>query len=85
MNNGTLAILLIFGTPLVAIVGFVCIKALKILKETAPGQSQHISTEETKLMQELYQGLVRMEERVEALETLLLDRERKEGSHDTTR
>ena len=35
--------------------------------------------EETKLMQELYQGLTRMEERVEALETLLLDRERKES------
>jgi len=78
MDNGTLAILLIFGTPLVATVGFVCLKGLKILKETAPGQSQHISTEEAKLMQELYQGLVRMEERIEALETLLLDRERKE-------
>ena len=79
MDNGTLAILLIFGTPFVAVVGFVGIKVLKILKETAPGQSQHASTEETKLMQELYQGLVRMEERVEALETLLLDRERKES------
>jgi phage shock protein B len=79
MDNGTLAILLIFGTPFVATVGFVCLKGLKILKETAPGQSQHVSTEETKLMQELYQGLVRMEERIEALETLLLDRERKEG------
>ena len=30
-------------------------------------------------MQELYQGLVRMEERIEALETLLIDRERKES------
>jgi hypothetical protein len=30
-------------------------------------------------MQELYQGLSRMEERVEALETILLDRKRKEG------
>jgi hypothetical protein len=29
-------------------------------------------------MQELYQGLVAMERRIEALETLLLDRERKE-------
>ena len=79
MDHGTLAILLIFGTPFVAVVGGLCIKGLKILKGTAPGQNQHFSTEETKLMQELYQGLVRMEERVEALETLLLDRERKEG------
>ncbi len=79
MDNGTLAILLIFGTPFVAVVGFLFIKILRILKGTAPGQSQQVSTEETKLMQELYQGLVRMEERIEALETLLLDRERKEG------
>ena len=79
MDHGTLAILLIFGTPFVAVVGGLGIKGLKILKGTAPGQSQHFSTEETKLMQELYQGLTRMEERVEALETLLLDRERKES------
>jgi len=30
-------------------------------------------------MQEIYQGLSRMAERVEALEALLLDRERKAG------
>jgi phage shock protein B len=79
MDHGTLAILLIFGMPFVAIVGGLCIKALKILKGTAPGQNQRFSTEETKLMQELYQGLARMEERIEALETLLIDRERKES------
>ena len=32
---------------------------------------------ETKLIQEIYQGLSSMERRVEALETILLDRERK--------
>lgn len=79
MDNGTLFLVLFFGTPFVAVVGGLCIKALKILKGAAPGQSQRFSTEETKLMQELFQGLARMEERVEALETLLLDRERKEG------
>jgi len=79
MDHGTLAILLIFGTPFVAVVGGLCIKGLKILKGTAPGQNQHFPTEETKLMEGLYQGMVRMEERVEALETLLIDRERKES------
>jgi len=79
MDNGTLAILLIFGTPLVAVVGGFCLKGLQILKGTAAGQSQHVSAEETKLMQELFQGLTRMEERIEALETLLIDHERKEG------
>jgi phage shock protein B len=79
MDHGTLAILLIFGTPFVAVVGGLCLNGLKIVKGTASGQSQRFSTEETKLMQELYQGLARMEERVEALETLLLNRERKES------
>ncbi len=79
MDHGTLALLLIFGIPLAAIVGGVLIKALKILKGISPGQSKHFSTEETKLMQEMYQGLTHMEKRVEALETLLLDRERREG------
>ena len=33
-------------------------------------------TDETQLIQEIHQGLSRMEERVEALETILLERER---------
>ena len=79
MDHGTLAILLIFGTPLMAVVGGFCLKGLKILQGTAAGQSQHFSAEETKLMQEVFQGLTRMEERIEALETLLIAHERKEG------
>jgi len=39
-----------------------------------PGEGEG---EEVRLMQELNRGLTRMEERVEALETLLLERERK--------
>ncbi|UCD56468.1 MAG: hypothetical protein JSV16_11605 [Candidatus Hydrogenedentota bacterium] len=35
---------------------------------------------ETRLTQELHEGFLRMEERVEALETILLDRESKEGT-----
>lgn len=34
-------------------------------------------TEETRLIQEIYHGLSKMEDRVEALETLLLDDDRK--------
>lgn len=35
--------------------------------------------EESRTIQELYQGLLRMEKRVEALETLLIERERPRG------
>jgi phage shock protein B len=79
MDTGSLALLLIFGPVFAAVVGGIFIRALKIWKGISPEQSQQLRAEETRLMQELYQGLSRMEERVEALETILLDRKRKEG------
>ena len=80
MNTGSLALLLIFGPFFAAVVGGIVIKALKIWKGITPEQSHQFQAEETRLMQELHQGLVRMEERIEALETLLLDQKRKEGN-----
>jgi hypothetical protein len=40
-------------------------------------------TNETQLIQELHEGLLKMEKRIESLETILLDRERKEKINDT--
>ena len=68
-------ILLIFGTGFVAVAGGLALAALKILKGR-PNRSRQLDSDETKLMQELYQGLSRLEERVEALETLVLDQDR---------
>jgi phage shock protein B len=79
MNTGSLALLLIFGPVFAAVVGGIFLKALKIWKGISPEQSQQLRVEETKLIQELYQGLSRIEERVEALETILLERRKKEG------
>ena len=44
------------------------------------GDSGTAREEEAQLIQDLYHGLQRMEERIEALETLLLDRERSESA-----
>jgi phage shock protein B len=76
---GALALVLIFGPILAAVIGGIFIKALKILKGIPPQQSKQLRAQETKLMQEIYQGLSRMQERVEVLETILLDRQRKAG------
>jgi TM2 domain-containing membrane protein YozV len=38
---------------------------------------EQLSTDETRMIQELHLGSSRMEERIEALETIILDRERK--------
>ena len=49
---------------------------LKILKGGASPKGQKANTDEARMIQEIYQGLARMEERVESLETILLERER---------
>lgn len=78
-DTGTLAVLLIFGTPFIAVAGVVLIKALRVVTGMPSRREQkRLLDDEAKHMQELYQGLVTMERRIETLETLLLDRERKE-------
>ncbi len=48
--------------------------AIKILKGGTSKNHERAQAEESRTMQELYQGFSRMEERVEALETILLER-----------
>jgi len=79
LDAGTLAVLFIFGTPFIAVAGAVLIKALRIVTGTpSRRQQKQLLDDEARQMQALYQGLVTMERRIETLETLLLDRERKE-------
>ena len=61
-----------------AIIGSTVLMAIKILKGGLSRKGQRLQAEETRMIQEMYQGLSRMEERVEALETIILDRERKD-------
>jgi len=77
MDTGTLAVLLILAIPLLSIAGTFALKALKILKGISPEQNQQLQAEETRLIQEMHRGLAKLEERVEILETLLLDLRRK--------
>ena len=51
--------------------------AIKILKGGISRSGQRSQAEEARMIQEIYRGLSRMEERVEALETIILDRTRK--------
>ncbi|MFA6242156.1 MAG: hypothetical protein WC655_14575 [Candidatus Hydrogenedentales bacterium] len=63
--------------PLVAITGGIFLAALKIIKGGGGKRDLRETSDETRLIQDIYHGLMKMEERVEALETLLLERERK--------
>ena len=61
---GALGVLLILGAALIVMV----VWAIKSLRGDGAG------ADEAQLMQELYQGLSRLEDRVESLETILHDR-----------
>ncbi len=63
--------------PLVTIIGIVIIVSLRIIKGGGGRRDLRETSDETRLIQDIYHGLMKMEERVEALETLLLERERK--------
>ena len=76
MHPGSLAIFLIFGFPFLVVGGFFVIWALKIIQGGSAKKNDKLQAEETKIIQEIHQGLSRMEERIEALETILLDPER---------
>ncbi|MCC6796639.1 MAG: phage-shock protein [Candidatus Hydrogenedentes bacterium] len=67
---------LFFLCIMVAILGGVFLGALRIWKGEGGKARQTNNAEEARLIQDIYHGLLKMEERVEALETLLLERER---------
>jgi len=56
-----------------AIIGSTILMAIKLIKGGFSRKDQQFQTDEARVIQEIYQGLSRMEERVEALETIILD------------
>ena len=78
--HGVLILSIIFGGSILilAIIGSTILMAIKIIKGGVSRKGQNVQTDEAKKIQEIYQGFSRMEERVEALETIILDRERKD-------
>jgi phage shock protein B len=72
----------IVGGAIVAliIICVVILGAIRVLKGSSSHGGDAMSSEEARVIQEIYQGLSRMEERVEALETILLDKDGKERS-----
>ncbi len=72
-----LIVAIIFGSIVLipAVIGGTILMSIKLLKG---GTSRKDQAEDSKIIQEIYQGLSRMEERVESLETILLDQDKKE-------
>jgi phage shock protein B len=74
--QGPVIVAIVFGGTVLclAIIGSTILMAIKILKGGVTRKGQQNQADETKIIQEIYQGLSKMEQRVEALETIILDR-----------
>lgn len=60
-------------------IGLVIIGIIRASKSGGlSGKNKQAQTEETRMIQDIYHGLTKMEERVEALETILIERKKRE-------
>jgi phage shock protein B len=77
--NSVFVVAIVFGGLVLAlaIIGSTILMGIRIVKGGVSHKGQAYQADETRMIQELYQGLSKMEERVDALETILLDQERK--------
>ncbi len=63
-----------------AIIGSTVVMAIKIIRGEDSPRGKKIKADEARMIQEIYQGLSRMEERIGALETIILDHKGKDHS-----
>ena len=64
---------------LLATLGLIIIGIIRVSKTGGLSKKEKkAQAEETKMFQDIYHGLTKMEERVESLETILMDRQRKD-------
>lgn len=65
---------LVFVIVVVAIISGTIVTLIKSGREHDTKTGSHLSDEETRVMQEIHQSLNKMEKRVEALETIIINR-----------
>jgi phage shock protein B len=78
--QSVLIVAIVFGSIVLvlAIIPVTIVLAIRLLKGGISRTDREKQAQEAKMIQEIYQGLSRMEERVETLETILLDREKED-------
>lgn len=74
-----LAIVLSFTLAFIGLIGGLSIGFVKALKGTGNRKTRELDSEDTRAFQEIQRGFSRMEQRVESLETILVDREARES------
>lgn len=80
MGIGVVEIITVCGVVAVVLIGVMGVVATMLIATFRGGKhrgSRVSEAQETQLIQEIHRGLTRMEERIEALETLMLDQGKK--------
>jgi phage shock protein B len=62
------------GTLALVIIGLLIVFVVRVSVGALRGESSAIASDDVRLIQDLHRGLARMENRVETLETILLER-----------
>jgi len=77
--HGVFIVAIVFGGIVLAlaVIGSTILMGIKIIKGGVSRKEQMHQAEEARTIQEIYQGLDRMEKRIEALETILLEKEKR--------
>ncbi|MCC5833476.1 MAG: hypothetical protein JJU20_01970 [Opitutales bacterium] len=80
MNSPLDAILIVFIVIGIPIICVTLIVLAKILKGSGSGSNASGNAEDLKILTELNRNLNRMEERIEALETIIIERQKSKNS-----
>jgi hypothetical protein len=81
MQAALIVAIVFSGTVMaLAVIGGTILMAIRIVKGGGRRVNRRQSAAEAKMLQEIYQGLGRMEARVEALETILIHTTKKDAS-----
>jgi flagellar basal body-associated protein FliL len=77
--HGAIIVAIIFSGVVMAlaVIGGTILMAIKLFKGGNSHHDRQASAKETRMIQEIYRNLTRMEERVEALEIILSEKETK--------
>jgi len=68
------------GVMALAVVGGTILLAIRLIKGGGGRENRRQAAADARMLQEIYQGLERMEARMEALETILIHTRKKEAS-----
>ena len=78
--EGAFIVSVVFGSAvlILAIVAGTILLAIRMIKRGATPKDRQQQADEARMVQEIYQGMSELENRVESLETILLDSEKKD-------